>query len=57
MPVIPQQLKAAITRFDAAAQALAYKGAAAPEDQHAIVHQHERARELLENAIQKALNQ
>jgi hypothetical protein len=52
---LPAHIKAAITRFDGAAQALAFKGTALPEDHHAIIHQHETSRAALERAIEKAI--
>jgi len=52
---LPRHIVAALNKFDEAAQQLAFKGAAMPEERHAIVHQHQQAREKLEIVIQKAL--
>lgn len=52
---LPRNIITAIDRFDEAARRLALKGAAMPEDHHAIVFQHQQAREKLEMIIQKAL--
>lgn len=52
---LPRNIITAIDRFDEAAQQLAHKGSAMPEDHHAAEHQHQQAREKLEMIIQKAL--
>ena len=48
-------IRAAINKFDAAAQELAFKGSAHPDDQPAIVHQYEKARAALETLIERNL--
>lgn len=53
---IPKHINALIARFDLSAQNLAFRGAARPEDAHAILHQYESAREALVQAIEKAIS-
>lgn len=53
---LPVHIYGAITRFDGAAQALAFKGAAHPEDQPVIQQQYDEARQRLIRAIEKAIN-
>lgn len=53
--MISTAIKRAITRFDQAAQAVAFKGAAHPESRSYIQLQYERAREALERAIAKEI--
>lgn len=48
-------ISAAIDKFDQAAQAYAFKGAAHPEDQPAIQHQYNKARAALEALIERNL--
>ena len=50
-----RSIKAAITRFDNAAQAYAFKGAADPEDHPAIEHQYEAAKASLVSLIERNL--
>ena len=52
---IPASIKSAITRFDTAAQQMAFQGAADPDDRVAIVHQYQTARINLERAIERAI--
>ena len=52
---LPRNIITAIDRLEEATKRLAFKGAAMPEDHHAIVYQHQQAREKLEMIIQKAL--
>ena len=52
---LPRNIITALDRYDEAAQQLAHKGSVMPEEHHAIVHQHQQAREKLEMIIQKAL--
>lgn len=53
---IPAPIKAAITRFDVAAQDYAFKGAAHPDDHHAIDARYKKARENLERLIANYLD-
>jgi len=53
---IPPHISAAITRFETAAQAVTFKGSAAPDERTAIVHQHQTARDALVRAIEKAIS-
>lgn len=50
-----RSIKAAITRFDNAAQAFAFKGAAHPDDWSAIEHQYEAAKANLVSIIERNL--
>lgn len=50
-----RHIKAAITRFDNAAQAYAFKGSAHPEDWPAIEHQYEAAKSSLISLIERNL--
>ena len=56
MSLLPMNVRAAILRFETASVQLARKDQAHPDDQHAIIHQHERARESLVRAIEKVIN-
>lgn len=53
---ISNAVKAAITRFDKAAQAAAFIGAEHPDDRGPVQHQYERARDLLERAIEREIS-
>lgn len=56
MTVLPSSITAAITRFDAAAQAVGVmRDGAQPDNHWAIQHQYDEARQRLERAIEKVI--
>lgn len=55
MSVLSPTIRAAISRFDKAAQEYAFLGEAEPAQRTAIKHQHENARLRLEREIERAI--